>query len=156
MWSNLTEIWCRYLFWWQPAKGRQAEDQSEPGGKAAAQVHEPAAVSADIDAEAGIFEPAPLKPVQDAADTIDASVVLPMSDATTTGEIATDDLTAIKGIGATTQQRLYDAGIKRYTELASAEPEAIVELLRGRQPISSARVTDWIKQASALAGQGRG
>ncbi len=60
-----------------------------------------------------------------------------------------DDLTAIRGIGITTQNRLNAAGILTYAQLANASPEAVRETLgaAGR----SAKVQDWIKQARKLA-----
>ena len=60
-----------------------------------------------------------------------------------------DDLTAIRGIGITTQNRLNAAGILTYAQLANASPEAVRETLgaAGR----GAKVQDWIKQARRLA-----
>ncbi len=40
-------------------------------------------------------------------------------------EISLDDLTAIRGIGTATQNRLHAAGIKSYVQLARASPEEV-------------------------------
>jgi predicted flap endonuclease-1-like 5' DNA nuclease len=40
-----------------------------------------------------------------------------------------DDLTAIRGIGMASQNRLYKAGIKTYAALASAEPAEVRRML---------------------------
>ncbi len=60
-----------------------------------------------------------------------------------------DDLTAIRGIGIATQDRLYRAGIKSFSQLAQSSPEKIQEILgkMGR----GAKVETWIKQAAGLA-----
>jgi predicted flap endonuclease-1-like 5' DNA nuclease len=42
---------------------------------------------------------------------------------------STDDLTIIRGIGIATQDRLYRAGIKSFSQLAEASPEKIREVL---------------------------
>ena len=60
---------------------------------------------------------------------------------------APDDLTAIRGLGKASQDRLRAAGIKTYAGLAEASPEALRNIL-GKQ----AKAEDWIAQAEALAG----
>ncbi len=59
-----------------------------------------------------------------------------------------DDLTAIRGIGITMQNRLNRASIMTYAQLAEAKPEhvreALGKLLRG------AKVEAWISQAREL------
>ncbi len=60
-----------------------------------------------------------------------------------------DDLTAIKGIGAATQQRLHVAGIKSYSQLAHATPKEVGRALAGSRP--GARVEQWIRRADELA-----
>ncbi len=64
-------------------------------------------------------------------------------------EISRDDLTAIRGIGIATQNRLYVAGIKSYAQLDRASAEEVREVLgnQGR----AAKVEDWIAQATELA-----
>lgn len=60
-----------------------------------------------------------------------------------------DDLSAIRGIGIATQDRLYSAGIKTYAQLARSSPEELRRIL-GRLG-QGAKVEDWIAQANALA-----
>ncbi len=60
-----------------------------------------------------------------------------------------DDLTAIKGIGVATQQRLRVAGIKSYSQWARATPKEVARALVGSR--RGARVEEWIRRASELA-----
>ena len=60
-----------------------------------------------------------------------------------------DDLTIIRGIGIATQDRLYRAGIKSFSELARSSPEKIREAL-GKMA-RGAKVETWIEQAGGLA-----
>lgn len=61
-----------------------------------------------------------------------------------------DDLTAIRGLGKASQDRLQAAGIKTYAQLAEASPEALRDSL-GKAG-QGAKVEDWIAQAKALGG----
>ncbi len=60
-----------------------------------------------------------------------------------------DDLTSIRGIGIATQDRLYRAGIKSFSELAQSSPEKIRETL-GKMA-RGAKVETWIEQAAGLS-----
>ena len=64
-------------------------------------------------------------------------------------EISRDDLTAIRGIGTATQNRLNVAGIKSYAQLARASAEDVRKILG--KPGRVAKVEDWIAQAKELA-----
>ena len=64
-------------------------------------------------------------------------------------ENSSEHLTAIRGIGIATENRLYRAGIKSYGQLARATPEEVREIL-GRLA-GGADVEDWIAQARDLA-----
>ena len=68
-------------------------------------------------------------------------------------ESSSDDLTAIRGIGIATQNRLYKAGIKSYGQLARATPEEVREILG--KFAGGADVEDWIAQAKQLAKEGK-
>jgi hypothetical protein len=61
-----------------------------------------------------------------------------------------DDFRKIVGIGAKSEQRLHDAGILTYQDLAARSPEQLAELTG----VSAGRITndDWIGQARRLAG----
>lgn len=67
-------------------------------------------------------------------------------------EAPRDDLTAIRGIGATMHQRLNEAGIATFAQLAAKSPDQL------RQALGDfGRITDvegWIQQARALAEKG--
>ena len=60
---------------------------------------------------------------------------------------APDDLTVIKGIGPVVQQKLQALGIRTFNDLAAADPAALAEQLKGRQPISAALVRGWAEAA---------
>lgn len=64
-------------------------------------------------------------------------------------ESSTDDLTVIRGIGITTQDRLYRAGIKSFSQLAKSSPEKIREILGSS--VRGAELETWITDAAALA-----
>ncbi len=64
-------------------------------------------------------------------------------------EDSVDDLTAIRGIGITKQDRLNRAGITSYAQLAEAKPEQVREAL-GKLS-RGASVEAWISQARELA-----
>ena len=64
-------------------------------------------------------------------------------------ERGVDDLTAIRGIGITIQERLDRAGITTYAQLADTKPEQLREAL-GRLS-RSAKVEAWINQARELS-----
>ncbi len=68
-------------------------------------------------------------------------------------ESSSDDLTAIRGIGIATQNRLYRAGIKSYGQLARATPEDVRKILG--KFAGGASVEKWIAQAKQLANEGK-
>ena len=59
-----------------------------------------------------------------------------------------DDLTAIQGIGITTQKRLNAAGINSYSQLAAADPEDVRRALSEQQ--QNTKVERWINRAREL------
>ncbi len=64
-------------------------------------------------------------------------------------EISPDELTAIRGIGIATQNRLHTAGIKSYAQLARASPEEV--RMKVGKLAGGANVEDWIAQAQELS-----
>lgn len=58
-----------------------------------------------------------------------------------------DDLAEVRGIGPVFRARLTEAGLATFTELAAADPEAVV----AATGVPPARAADWIAQAAALA-----
>ncbi len=68
-------------------------------------------------------------------------------------ESSSDDLTAIRGIGRATQNRLYRAGIKSYGRLARATPEDVRTILG--KFAGGASVEKWIAEAKQLAKEGK-
>ena len=78
--------------------------------------------------------------------------VTPSPDRDRAGEstnATSDDLTAIRGIGIATQDRLNRAGIKSFSQLAESPPERIQAIL-GKMA-RGAQVETWIEQAANLA-----
>ena len=65
-------------------------------------------------------------------------------------EVAADDLTVIRGIGASLQMRLNQVGIRTYAQLAESTPEELREAAGG---LRLANVEDWIERARKLAEQ---
>lgn len=64
-------------------------------------------------------------------------------------EPVTDDLTAIKGIGAVRQADLNAMGITSYAQLAGADPETLVTTME----VSRAVIDGWIAAAADLEQQ---
>jgi predicted flap endonuclease-1-like 5' DNA nuclease/outer membrane murein-binding lipoprotein Lpp len=65
-------------------------------------------------------------------------------------DAAGDDLTIIHGIGAGTNARLRDAGIRSFAQLASATPDDLRQILGEMGRL--AKVEQWIEQARELMG----
>ena len=63
------------------------------------------------------------------------------------------DLTAIRGIGIATQNRLYKVGIRSYGQLARATPEDVRKILG--KSAGGASVEKWIAEAKQLAKEGK-
>ena len=63
-------------------------------------------------------------------------------------EVASDDLTAIRGIGSGTQRHLNEAGIFTYAQLAESTPEELRQVL-GEGP-QATKAGEWIEQAQGL------
>ncbi len=68
-------------------------------------------------------------------------------------ESSPDHLTAIRGIGIVTENRLHRAGIKSYGQLARATPQDVRKILGNFA--GAADVEDWIAQAKQLAKEGK-
>ncbi|HEX9926168.1 MAG TPA: hypothetical protein VGD99_26160 [Anaerolineae bacterium] len=68
---------------------------------------------------------------------------------------ASDDLKLINGIGPTIEQRLNEAGIRAFTQLAALSPQALIDLVDNVTNMSLARIErqDWIGQAATLAAE---
>jgi predicted flap endonuclease-1-like 5' DNA nuclease len=66
-----------------------------------------------------------------------------------------DDLTVIKGIGPVYQWRLYDAGIRTYSQLASSTPEELQAAMQ-LTTWQRAEPESWIDQAKALSQRPKG
>ena len=69
-------------------------------------------------------------------------------------ELATDDLTQIRGIGPAFAARLSSAGIRRYADLAAADPQELAKAADVRE-WQKVDTNDWVAQAKTLAGRPR-
>jgi predicted flap endonuclease-1-like 5' DNA nuclease len=63
-----------------------------------------------------------------------------------------DDLTVIKGIGPSVQEKLRSFGIMTFKDLARADPDHLVDQLKTSLPVSKARVRGWTKAARERTG----
>lgn len=177
MWTEWLKRWMEMAFWWLPQDrnggGSDAGTGSRSGARSAhsanrplatnegerdfalesspsegkrdttesAESAPPAAPSSDERADAAAEKPAE-KPAEDAAK--------PKAAAAASGK--SDDLTAIKGIGATMQQRLAELGIRSFEDLAGSDADTLTEQLKARQMvISRERVDSWIAAARERA-----
>jgi len=142
MWDVFYRRWLDLAFWWLPRKEaapaqepeaappREAQqarrEATEPEARAVPEEHaqepkersrEPAAGSAATEPEKAVAPPVP------------------------------DDLTVIKGIGPALQNKLRALGITTFADLAAADPDAMLEQLKGSQPLTKARVHGWTEAA---------
>ena len=62
-------------------------------------------------------------------------------------EVTPDDLTVIKGIGPSVQEKLRSLGIKTFKDLARADPDRLVDQLKTSLPVSKARIRGWTEVA---------
>ena len=72
----------------------------------------------------------------------------PAAPAAPVQEAAADDLTAIRGIGASMQKRLNEAGIRTFAQLTNRTADDLRELLGDVGRL--AKVQEWIEQAQDL------
>jgi predicted flap endonuclease-1-like 5' DNA nuclease len=127
MWDQIFKRWLDVVFWWLPKP-----EAEQPAPRAP----DPAAESTPAPSARQAPEPATdSTPERVAPDRAEASPPVP------------DDLTVIKGIGPAVQQKLHALGIRTFDDLAAADPETLVEQLKGRQPISETLVRGWTKAA---------
>jgi predicted flap endonuclease-1-like 5' DNA nuclease len=165
MWQEWWKRWMELAFWWLPRQEqprqeqpRQEQPREQPPrqGQGAADTRvEPArdpgptAASEPPPPEPPPAEPPPPEPPppEPRAATPTAPAAPDPTPPPAAGPAAPDDLTAIKGIGPATQDRLRALGIATYGDLAAADPDAIAERLKGAQPISAQLVRSWTEAA---------
>ena len=150
MWEVFVRRWFDLAFWWLPRKQEAPPEKSPPAAT------KPAEPSVTKPAEASVREaarptetprptaaaaPAPRKPTPPPAASAAAPPEKPVAPP------VPDDLTVIKGIGPAVQNKLRALGITTFAELAKADPDALLERLKGSQPLTRARVRDWTEGA---------
>jgi predicted flap endonuclease-1-like 5' DNA nuclease len=149
MWSDITKRWVDLFFWWVPKAGKPAESEKQasagaerPAEQPARKVAEPPATARQ--AEARTAEPPKQEPPKSESRKADP----PKAEAR---KAEPDDLTTIKGIGPATQDKLRGLGIATFKDLAAANPEELVQQLKGGQPISEAQIRGWTAEAGKRA-----
>lgn len=139
MWDQFFRRWSELFFWWLP-RTPQAPPEPDRGGAAAASERPiassaPQAQQQPTPAPEAQATPAP-RPEPPAQPTAEPS-----------RPAAPDDLTVIKGIGPVVQDKLRALGISSFAELARADPDHLFDQLKGAQPVSKARIQEWIEAA---------
>lgn len=77
-------------------------------------------------------------------------LVTPVPDTPLSDAVPPDDLTLIHGIGPVYAQRLKDAGIHTFADLAAQAPDKLAEIVELRE-WQAASPVEWIAEAQALA-----
>jgi len=158
MLDSIIKRWLDLLFWWVPKNGRSGPERGGRTPQASAPAAKEEAATRDETVErppAAAQRPAPEPPAAEkvrpapAEDKPTPPAERPAAPATPS---APDDLTVIKGIGPAVQEKLRGLGIATFADLAAADPDRLVDQLKGSQPISKARVEGWTEQARARAG----
>jgi predicted flap endonuclease-1-like 5' DNA nuclease len=149
MWDVWFKRWLDLAFWWLPSKerapSRSTEDVSprrtpEVAPRSTGTAPNPAAprpapVARDV-------APEPVGP----SDRPAAEPPLAEPDKAVTPPVP-DDLTVIKGIGPAVQNKLRALGITTFADLAAADPDRLMEELKGSQPLTATRVRGWTEDA---------
>jgi predicted flap endonuclease-1-like 5' DNA nuclease len=143
MWEQTFKRWIDLVFWWLPKHEATQQPAPQPSQAAAERAPKQTTPEAEEpDAEATPRQAPRSKPPAAGAMPKQAA-----SDQAAGKASAPDDLTVIKGIGPAVQKKLHALGIRTFDDLAAADPETLVEQLRGRQPISQGQVRSWTKAA---------
>jgi predicted flap endonuclease-1-like 5' DNA nuclease len=117
MWDDLFKRWIDLLFWWLPRNEEGPPEKEEEG--------------------AGVTEHgAGRGPEQGVEQQVEA-----------VKEVIPDDLTVIKGIGPSVQEKLRSLGIMTFEDLARADADRLVDQLKTSLPVSKARVRGWTEVA---------
>jgi polyhydroxyalkanoate synthase len=118
MWNESFKRWIDLFFWWLPRKEQTPPEKAE---ESAPSVTEQSAGRG------------PEQAVEQQGEAVK--------------EVIPDDLTVIKGIGLAVQEKLRSLGITTFRDLATADPDDLVDQLKASLPVSKARVRGWIEAA---------
>jgi predicted flap endonuclease-1-like 5' DNA nuclease len=154
MWEQTFKRWIDLVFWWLP----KPEATQQPAPPAAARAPKQTAPQVRAPAAGGspakgapqakeVTAPRPAKQTPQGQAPAARAVPEQATSAPAAASSAPDDLTVIKGIGPVVQEKLHALGIRTFDDLAAADPETLVEQLKGRQPISQGLVRSWTKAA---------
>jgi predicted flap endonuclease-1-like 5' DNA nuclease len=152
MWSELFKRWMDMMTWWLPQQRSGSEASTSDKGAAAAPSQSTQAREQPSQSEAG-------SSASDQAKNATSGSGSQASASPASGEAeaapaasSSDDLTDIKGIGPSIRDRLQDAGINSFRDLASADAAKLTEQLKAKTVVSQKRVQQWIDEARARNG----
>ena len=131
MWNNLMRRWLEMATWWLPKTDNDGSSETPtPPASEPEPAPEPTATP----------EPTPAPAAESAAPTPPASEP----------DTASDDLTAIRGIGPAMQKRLTAMGIRTRADLAAADVDTLTERLKAdKAVVSRAQIERWIETAGS-------
>ena len=141
MWNNLMRRWMEMATWWLPKaeddRSSESVAPSEPTETPTPPASEPEPAPATNPEPA--TEPAPEPAAPEAATHAEPEA-----------PTASDDLTAIRGIGPAMQKRLVAMGIRTHADLAAADAETLTERLKAdKAVVSHAQIERWIESAGS-------
>ena len=175
MWDVMLKRWIDLLFWWWPKKetptdktrgdvpgaappsARPAASERTAGQTAPAAGSAPGAAAPSARPAAKPAAARPAQPAKAGAPEAAGPSARPAPQPTaapgekTVAPPVPDDLTVIKGIGPALQNKLRALGITTFADLAAANPDQLMEQLKGSQPLSRGRVRHWTEAARQRA-----
>lgn len=151
MLDNMMKRWLDLLFWWLPKNERSQSERSERAHQApSAGTSEAAPQRAETEeAQPSRAQARPPPAEERPAPPEHPPAAPPERPAAATTPPRPDDLTVIKGIGPAVQEKLRGLGIATFDDLAAADPDRLLDQLKGSQPVSRARVQGWTEEARA-------
>lgn len=151
MWSELFKRWMDMMTWWLPQRSDSDASPSDKGtGSATNKPTEARQQPASSSSSGETREPKTAAQGTSGGQASDkASAAQGETKASTA---SADDLTAIKGIGPSTRDRLNGVGINSFSDLASADAAQLTDQLKAKMVISQKRVQQWIDEARSHTG----
>jgi predicted flap endonuclease-1-like 5' DNA nuclease len=149
MWDVWFKRWLDLAFWWLPKKQDSPSRPTEDAPPLRTPERAPA--GADTASKPAATPPAPAagevapEPPGPSGHHVAAATRAEPAKAVTPP--VPDDLTVIKGIGPAVQNKLRELGITTFADLAAADPDRLMEQLKGSQPLTATRVRGWTEDA---------
>lgn len=166
MLDSMIKRWLDLVFWWLPKSERSQSEEPKrshkPPSAAASEESETVERPPAPEARPGATQTPPASAEERPATAQERPAAAPERPAAERPAAERpaappkpprpDDLTVIKGIGPAVQEKLRGLGIATFGDLAAADPDRLVDQLKGSQPISKARVEGWTQEARSRAG----